>query len=163
MHWTAACWWSALVWFTEAGRVECLGKLTAQVRQSSVIPMIGDGSQIQFLLHNEDFVRLHRKIRGGSKNHSTANFDGGKRTAVAVQKNCFWKSPARWARNLKFIPLPWRVVWAGLKSAELCGLKLNFRSDSLVSLMYQNQQPDFLENSKVGLACRSFQIEKLKL
>ena len=42
------------------------GKLTAQVRQSSVIPLIGDGSQIQFLVHNEDLSRLHRKIRGGS-------------------------------------------------------------------------------------------------
>ena len=30
------------------------GKLTTQVRKSSVIPMIGDGSQIQFLVHNGD-------------------------------------------------------------------------------------------------------------
>src|SRR6185369_2524964 len=30
------------------------GKLAAQVRKSSVIPLIGDGSQIQYLVHNED-------------------------------------------------------------------------------------------------------------
>jgi hypothetical protein len=66
-------------------------------------------------------------------------------------------------KNPRFIPLPWRFVWAGLKSAELCGLKLNFRSDSLVSLMNQNPSPDFFANAAVGLVCRPFQIEKLKL
>jgi hypothetical protein len=45
----------------------------------------------------------------------------------------------------------------------LCGLKLNFRSDSLVSLMYQNPQPDFSANSEAGLNCRPFEIEKLQL
>jgi hypothetical protein len=63
----------------------------------------------------------------------------------------------------KFIPLPWRFVWAGLKTAELCGLKLNFRSDSLVSLMHQNPSPDFSANAGAGLVCRPFEIEKLKL
>jgi hypothetical protein len=62
-----------------------------------------------------------------------------------------------------FIPLPWRFAWAGLKSAELCGLKLNFRSDSLISLMHQNPKPDLFANAEMGLACRPFQIEKLKL
>jgi hypothetical protein len=41
-----------------------------------------------------------------------------------------------------------------LKSAELCELRLNFRSDSLVSLMYQNPSPDFSANAGVGLRCR---------
>ena len=62
-----------------------------------------------------------------------------------------------------FIPLPWRLVWTGLKSAELCGLRLNFRSDSLISLIYPNPQPDFLANAGTGLNCRPFQVEALKL
>jgi hypothetical protein len=66
-------------------------------------------------------------------------------------------------KKVKFIPLPWRLVWAGLKSAETCGLRLNFRSDSLVSLMHQNPNPDFSPNVQTGLVCRPFQIEKLQL
>jgi hypothetical protein len=62
-----------------------------------------------------------------------------------------------------FVPLPWRFVWAGLKAAEICGLKLNFRSDSVVSLMSQNPRPDFSANQPAGLACRPFEIEKLQL
>src|SRR5207253_1039840 len=37
---------------TQAGGM--FGKLTAQVRKSPVIPVVGSGLQIQFLVHNED-------------------------------------------------------------------------------------------------------------
>ena len=63
-------------------------------------------------------------------------------------------------KKLKFIPLPWRLVWAGLKSAEACGLRLNFRSDSLVSLMHQNPKPDFSPNAAAGLICRPFRSSR---
>ena len=49
-----------LVYGSEPGGM--FGKLVAQIRKSSVIPLIGDGSQIQFLVHNEDLCRVHRKI-----------------------------------------------------------------------------------------------------
>jgi hypothetical protein len=65
-------------------------------------------------------------------------------------------------KKIRFIPLPWRLVWAGLKTAEACGLRLNFRSDSLVSLMHQNPAPDFSPNAAAGLICRPFQGEKLQ-
>jgi nucleoside-diphosphate-sugar epimerase len=136
------------------------GKLTAQVRQSSVIPMIGDGSQIQFLVHNEDlsvFIERHA--------NDEIKIAPGILTAANEQPWAFKQLLLEIARaldkKLKFVPLPWWLVWAGLKSAELCGLKLNFRSDSLMSLMHQNPRPDFSANSQVGLVCRPFQIEKL--
>jgi nucleoside-diphosphate-sugar epimerase len=136
------------------------GKLAAQVRKSSVIPMIGDGSQIQFLVHNEDLCAFIEKFATGEVETGTKIL-----TAANNQPWPFKKLLLEIARalgkNPKFIPLPWRLVWAGLKSAERCGLKLNFRSDSLVSLMYQNPAPDFSANSKVGLVCRPFEIEKL--
>ena len=136
------------------------GKLTAQVRQSSVIPMIGDGSQIQFLLHNEDLSAFIEKFAADQKTIPPQILTAANEQPWPFKKLLLEIAGAL-GKEPKFIPLPWRVVWAGLKSAELCGLKLNFRSDSLVSLMYQNQQPDFSENSKVGLACRPFKIEKM--
>ena len=41
------------------------GKLAAQVRKSSVIPLIGDGSQIQFLVHHEDLSAFIEKVAAG--------------------------------------------------------------------------------------------------
>jgi nucleoside-diphosphate-sugar epimerase len=136
------------------------GKLTAQVHRSSVIPMIGDGSQIQFLVYDEDLSSFIERYANGEIKIVPRIL-----TAANEQPWTFKQLLLEIAHALgkkpKFIPLPWRLVWAGLKSAELCGLKLNFRSDSLVSLMHQNPRPDFSENPKVGLVCRPFEIEKL--
>lgn len=131
------------------------GKLTQQVRKSTVIPMIGDGSQIQFLVHEQDLCAFIGKFAAGK----TAALPPVL-TAAYPEPWPFKKLLLEIARGLNkkvtFVPLPWRFVWLGLKSAEVCGLKLNFRSDSLVSLMYQNPAPDFSANAAVGLECRAF-------
>jgi nucleoside-diphosphate-sugar epimerase len=137
------------------------GKLTAQIKNSSTIPMIGDGSQIQFLVHHEDLCSFIERYASGAVEISPCILTGAneepwafKRLLVEIAKDL--------NRNPKFIPLPWRLVWLGLKSAELCGLRLNFRSDSLVSLMHQNPAPDFSGNREIGLQCRPFGSERLK-
>jgi hypothetical protein len=124
--------------------------------------MIGDGSQIQFLVHEEDLCALIEKFCAEQIKLSPQIV-----TAANEQPWPFKKLLLEIARAVekkpKFIPLPWRFVWAGLKTAELCGLKLNFRSDSLVSLTHQNPSPDFSPNKEAGLNCRPFEIQKLKL
>jgi nucleoside-diphosphate-sugar epimerase len=138
------------------------GKLAAQVRNSFLIPMIGDGAQIQFLVHNVDLCAFIERYAGGETTISPRIL-----TAANEQPWPFKRLLLEIARaldkNPKFIPLPARLIWAGLKSAEMCGLKLNFRSDSLVSLTNQNPAPDFSANTKVGLICRPFEIEKLQI
>jgi len=138
------------------------GRLVGQVCQSSVLPIFGDGSQIQFLVHNEDLAAFIERCAAGQTAAVPRIL-----TAANEQPWMFRQLLLEIARGLgkktRFIPLPWRLVWAGLKSAETCGLRLNFRSDSLVSLMHQNPQPDFSPNAAAGLICRPFQIEKLEL
>ena len=138
------------------------GKLTAQIRKASVIPMMGDGSQIQYLVHREDLSAFVERYAAGEIKSAP-----GILTAANEQPWRFKQLLLEIARVLdkkpKFIPVPWRLVWTGLKAAEVCGLNLAFRSDSLVSLMHQNPRPDFSANAKIGLICRPFQIEKLKL
>ncbi|HEY5298673.1 MAG TPA: NAD(P)-dependent oxidoreductase [Verrucomicrobiae bacterium] len=149
-----------LVYGNDSGGM--FGKLTAQIHNSSVIPMIGDGSQIQFLVHHEDLCAFIERYASGEIMLSPQIL-----TAANEQPWPFKKLLLEIARGqnkkVKFIPLPWRLVWLGLKSAEICGLKLNFRSDSLISLMNQNPAPDFSANVEIGLSCRPFEIEKLKL
>jgi nucleoside-diphosphate-sugar epimerase len=138
------------------------GKLAAQIRGSSVIPMIGDGSQIQFLVHNEDLSAFLEKFAGGK-------IPAAPRLLTAAHeqpwpfKQLLLEIARRLDKKVTFVPLPWRMIWAGLKSAELCGLRLNFRSDSLVSLMHQNPRPDFGPNAAAGLICRPFRVETLQL
>jgi nucleoside-diphosphate-sugar epimerase len=138
------------------------GKLTAQVRQSAVIPMIGDGSQIQYLVHQEDLSAFIAKALA-------TGVPGAPRLLTAANpqpwpfKRLLQEIARALDKKVTFIPLPWRLVWAGLKGAETLGLRLNFRSDSLVSLMYQNPRPDFAPNKAAGLHCREFDIQQMNL
>ncbi|MFZ1071952.1 MAG: NAD-dependent epimerase/dehydratase family protein [Verrucomicrobiia bacterium] len=138
------------------------GRLVAQVRKSSVIPLIGDGSQIQFLVHNEDLAGFIEKFTAGKIEIAPRIL-----TAAHEQLWPFRQLLSEIARSLdkkvKFVPLPWRLIWAGLKTAEACGVRLNFRSDSVVSLMHQNPSPDFSPNAAAGLVCRPFEAGKLRL
>jgi len=45
-----------------------------------------------------------------------------------------------------------------MKLAECSGLRLSFRSDSLVSLMYQNPNPSFAAMQALGIECRPFRV-----
>jgi nucleoside-diphosphate-sugar epimerase len=136
------------------------GRLSAKIRRSSVVPLAGSGSQIQFLVHSDDLCAFVEKFGAG-------NVDTPPRVVTAAHERP-WpfkelvREIARSAdKKPMFIPLPWRAVWLALKSAELCGLKMNFRSDSLVSLMYQNPTPDFSPNPALGLLCRPFNVQSL--
>ena len=138
------------------------GKLVGQVRRSSVLPLVGGGSQIQFLVHHEDLAAFIERFSSGRTKLAPCIL-----TAAHERPWTFREILETIARRLNkkvsFVPLPWRLVWAGLKSAETCGVRLNFRSDSLVSLMHQNPKPDFEPNAEAGLRCRPFQIETLEL
>lgn len=138
------------------------GRLVAQVRKSSVIPMVGGGWQIQYLAHEEDLCAFVERFAAGTIEPAARVL-----SAAHEKPRPFKELLREIARGLdkkvKFIPLPWRLVWLGLKSTESCGLRLDFRSDSLISLMYPNLRPDFSANAKADLHCRPFEIEKLKL
>jgi nucleoside-diphosphate-sugar epimerase len=54
------------------------------------------------------------------------------------------------------VPVPWRMLHAPLRAAEAAGIRLAFRSDSLVSLMNQNPAPDFRTLGEWGIAPRPF-------
>jgi len=138
------------------------GKLVAQVRRSRVLPLIGDGSQIQFLVHSEDLSAFAERCAGGEMKISPGIFAAANERPWAF-KELLLEIARGQSKKIKFLPLPWRLVWAGLKTAEICGLKLNFRSDSLISLMHQNPSPDFSPNAAAGLVCRAFQAENLAL
>ncbi len=134
------------------------GKLVAQIRTSSVIPLVG-GRQRQFLVHEEDLCAFIERFAAGQIRSKP-----GILTAANEQPLTFRQLLREIARalgkNPKFIPLPWRAVWLGLKSAELCGWKMNFRSDSLVGMMHPNPRPDFSASREAGLVCRPFQFKE---
>jgi len=57
-----------------------------------------------------------------------------------------------------FLPVPWQLVWLGLKGLEVSGARPNFRSDSLISMVYQNPCASFALLRSLGFQCRPFQL-----
>ncbi len=137
------------------------GKLAEKIRKSAVVPLAGSGSQIQYLVHQEDLCAFIEKFAIG-------NVATPPRILTAAHekpwpfKELIREITAAQGKKPTFVPLPWRALWLALKCAELCGLRLNFRSDSLVSLMYQNPKPDFSANAGLALNCRPFSASQLK-
>ncbi len=134
------------------------GKLISQVEKAKVLPLFGGGSQIQYLIHERDLNAFIAECATGKIPTP--------KTPVTIAHEQPWtfrqllEAIARMkGKKLSFLPVPWRLVWAGIKGAELCGVPLNFRSDSLVSLVYQNPKPSFTEQRELKIVCRPFAMQ----
>jgi hypothetical protein len=55
----------------------------------------------------------------------------------------------------RFVCVPWQLVYQGLKFTEAAGLKLGFRSDSVIGLVRHNRHPD-LNAALLGVSPRPF-------
>ena len=64
-------------------------------------------------------------------------------------------------RSSPVLIVPWRVAWMLLKMSEFFGIRPPFRSDSLLSFVYQNSNPDFSNFEKYKFSIRNNLIEEL--
>jgi nucleoside-diphosphate-sugar epimerase len=142
-----------LVWGQPPGAM--FGRLVQQVDHARLLPLFGRGAQIQYLVHDEDLANFICDC--------TAGKISAQPSPVTVAHEQPWRfrqileaiAQAK-GKRVSFIPIPWRLVWAGLKAAELGGARISFRSDSLVSLMNQNPNPSFALQRSLNIRCRPF-------
>ncbi|HSU53824.1 MAG TPA: NAD-dependent epimerase/dehydratase family protein [Candidatus Dormibacteraeota bacterium] len=142
-----------LVYGPEPGGV--FGRIANQVKNSRVVPIIAGGAQTQYLVHEEDLanviVRYLNGDLGSIKEPLTVANDEG------LELKQIMRELARaYRKSLTFVPVPWQAVWLVLRTGEAAGLKLNFRSDSLIGMVYQNRNPSFALLKSLGLSCRPF-------
>jgi len=124
-----------MIWGNPPGAM--FARLVNQVEHARVLPLFGGGQQIQYLVHDQDLADVICRC--------TAGTISAPRTPVTVAHEQPWTfrqileeiARAR-GKKISFVPAPWRLAWLVIKLAETCGLQLNFRSDSLLSLMHQN-------------------------
>jgi nucleoside-diphosphate-sugar epimerase len=131
------------------------GRLVGQVARSTIVPLIGDGSQVQFLVHQDDLAALIARCCAGAVPIVAVPITVAHRRAWPMRE-LLGQIARRLGRTPVFIPTPPRVVWAALKVTEALGLRLAFRSDSVVSLLNQDPAPDFTVAERLGVVCRPF-------
>jgi len=118
------------------------GSLQGIVRHSILVPLVGFGMAPQYLLHENTLAQVIKRALNG-------DFDGETRpiTLAHPQPLPFREVVARIAaaenRRVILVPVPWRLLYFGVSMLERLGLDLSIRSDSLLSLIYQNREPDF--------------------
>jgi nucleoside-diphosphate-sugar epimerase len=144
-----------LIWGASPGAM--FKRLSDQVQHGRIIPLIGGGSQVQYLVHDEDLSAHVCGIADG-----TLAAPDGPLTIAHEQPWTFRQIlealAAASGRSVTFVPVPWRMVWGVLKLAESARVQLPFRSDSVVSLVNQNPNPSFLAQRELGLVCRPFAL-----
>jgi nucleoside-diphosphate-sugar epimerase len=121
-----------LVFGTRAGGL--FGAMVAALSRRAPIPLIGGGSQRLFVTHDEHLCELVAAILGGR-----ARADGPLFAAHEVPttlRSIAVEIARAHGRRLTAIPLPPALVGFGLRAAEIAGVGLPFRSDSLRSLLH---------------------------
>ena len=132
-----------------------LGSLQAQAAKGAIIPLLGNGRYTQYLIHEDDLAAAVV---------NALSMEKAPRTPVTVAHPDPW--PLRslmqqlaqsQGNHPHFVSLPWPLVYHGLKLTEALGLKLGFRSDSVIGLVRHNRHPD-LNASLLGVTPRPFKV-----
>jgi nucleoside-diphosphate-sugar epimerase len=130
------------------------GSLARSV-QGGVVPLIDGGTHAQYLIHEGDLWRLMKRFFEGE-------LRAPGRPVVAASprpwrlRDLLTELARRQGRQPRFVSVPWMPVWAGLRLAELVHLPVPYRSDSVVSLVCQDQHPDFDSLAAAGITPRDF-------
>lgn len=142
-----------LVWGDSSGGV--MGTLEKLVTKLPAVPYLtGSGNLKQFLIHEADLSEAIVAIAGmppsGSGTlHSATHPD-------PVPLLTILRSIAKRSnRSRLYLPVPWQLAMAGLKSLETIGIRSLFRSDSLTGLVHGNPHPEFL-TPPAGICYRPF-------
>ena len=133
------------------------GRLERQVRVARLLPILWGGNQVQYLVHEEDLGSLICGCLDGRVPASAGP------VAIAHEQGWELKAILRQiasvlGKRIAFVPVPWQLAWLGLKGLELAGRPANFRSDSLISMVYQNPCPSFDLLKSLGFQCRPLQL-----
>ena len=137
------------------------GALNKATSLLPMVPVIGSGNNVMFLIHIEDLCKLVYKLSMDeikiSLNPIIAAYKEGKtfRDILDILLSSKGKKSA-------YIPVPYSLVFAMLKIVETLGLRVRFRSDNLISMMNYDPAPKFDLEILKNIPLRDFDVKTLK-
>ncbi len=112
-----------------------MGALTSQVASRRWVPVLQHPRSL-YLAHEEDLTRLTMTL-AAAEEYATNNGvwrASGSRAWTLVELVA--EIARRSGRHTRLLPVPWRLVWGALATAERLGRRPGFRSDSVLSLAH---------------------------
>ena len=122
------------------------------VAKARAVPMIGDGSARQYLLHERTLAEVVQRAVRGDFDQSLRPLTIAEPEGIEFRALLQAPSPRRnTSRSSAFRCLGGCCYCQSKTTETAAGLKLNFRSDSVISFIFQNQAPDFEALSRYGI------------
>ncbi len=131
------------------------GSLQRSVAKSAIVPLVGSGRHMQYLVHEQDFCELLLRISCEDMNPPPSPIIAASSSGWQI-RDLLQALAAAQHQHVKFLPVPWQMIWLALKISELLGIAMPFRSDSVISLVRQDPKPDFLLAAQMGYKFRDF-------
>ena len=141
-----------LIWGDKPGGM--VGTLDALVKRLRVVPMIGSGTHPLFLVHVDDLAELVRRIFEAPIFPARAILTAAFNEPVPLRRILEVRA-RRLGLTRAFVPVPWQLVWLGLRSMEtVTPGGAGPRSDSVLGFIYSDTAPvfDAAQLSALGFA-----------
>ena len=127
-----------------------VGALTQLSNHTHVLPMVGTGRFKLHTSHQDDLGRLTVYACENSEAYRGSTISAAAHTGLE-----FRAIVRRLSRNnLHFIPVPWQLIYAGLRILESLHMRPRIKSDSLLGLVHSNPAPDFKTLDTTGIEFR---------
>jgi len=128
-------------------------QIASLAKRLPVVPMIGSGRYVLYTCHIDDLCELLVHIALAERlPHgviTAANASPVTLRMLIEQAKSDGKPPL-------IIPIPWRLLAAALRLAEVAGVRVGFRSDSVISIVNANSAPDFTAVQSMPVRFRAF-------
>lgn len=131
------------------------GRLAAQAVAGRPVPLLSGAPLIQYLIHIDDLCGTIEALLSDRVPSPTEPWTVAHPRPWPL-KELLTTIARTEGKGVRFIPIPWQLVHLGLKTAEILGLKLAFKSDSVKSLAHQNPRPKLGQAEAAGLPVREF-------
>lgn len=136
-----------------------IGSIEKIVIRSPIVPIIGKGDQIFFPCHIEDLSALINYLIVNNAIYSNPITAASEKT-ITFKELIFALAKAKHKKPTLF-PLPYHLLYIGLKMAEICKIPLGLRSDSLKYMSHYNKTPDFSITKEIGINFRPLNLSTL--
>lgn len=136
-----------------------MGAINKVIKKFPAAPLIGKGDQIFFPCHLDDLAQLIEHLIQHDVNPSTP-ITGASENIITF-KEMVKTMAALNQKKIMLVPLPFNLLFAGLKCAEILKINLGLRSDSLKYMKHYNQHPDFMPLRRTKILFRPFSCETL--
>ena len=127
------------------------GALRQSLAKAKFVPMIGSGKAPQFLLPEATLVEAVQAAIAGRFDAEHAPVTLADPTPVPF-RDMVRRLALEAGRKVVLVPVPWQLLYVAFRTAEGLGLRLGFKSDSVISFIYQDKAPDFSTQARLGIA-----------